>query len=397
LRSKIECYVLSGLLILMPAISPGCGGRDRSVSREVIDGVEIVENGDGIYPGRGEPRALSLREEFRIDLEDELLAQAGLTEVRFLDVDSLGRIYLCQSPVDRGKVIFKFDERGKLLESFGAIGQGPGEVQNPRFMRMTSKDEIPVASMGSQKVVFFDTEGKVIRTASLPSVFFPLPRRGFLPLANGEYLITYIRVKPETLEFSEFGVGLFGPDFTKRLDLRTYPAPGEDDLKTFFSDFPLLAASQDSFFITTMASTREIEVYDLSGRLIRKILADYPTVDVPAGFREKILSPLRPDHPYWRNLAFPSTFPPFIALFTDDHGRLYAAGYGKDPLTGANVCDVFSPSGVRILRAALGYQVLQLGNPSVDAVIKNNRLYCVREKPSGFAEVLVFSLQWTVD
>jgi hypothetical protein len=59
LRSKIECYVLSGLLILMPAISPGCGGRDRSVSREVIDGVEIVENGDGIYPGRGEPRALS--------------------------------------------------------------------------------------------------------------------------------------------------------------------------------------------------------------------------------------------------------------------------------------------------------------------------------------------------
>jgi len=33
----------------------------------------------------------------------------------------------------------------------------------------------------------------------------------------------------------------------------------------------------------------------------------------------------------------------------------------------------------------------------VDAVIKNNRLYCVREKLSGFAEVLVFSFQWTVD
>ena len=74
--------------------------------------------------------------------------------------------------------------------------------------------------------MFFDTEGKVVRTAILPGVFFPLSRRGFLPLANGDYLITYIRVKPDTLEYSEFGVGLFGPDFTKRLDLGHLPGTG---------------------------------------------------------------------------------------------------------------------------------------------------------------------------
>jgi hypothetical protein len=220
---------------------------------------------------------------------------------------------------------------------------------------------------------------------------------GFLPIANGDYVISYLRVKPETLEFSSYGVGLFGPDFSKRLELKSYPVPAEEELKTIFVDLPLVAASRASFFLTTMASIREIEVYDLSGRLIRKILADYPAVEVAPGFREEILHSLPPEHPFWRNLVFPKTFPSFLSLFTDDHDRLFAVGYGQDQATGAGVCDVFSPAGVRILRTALGHQRLQLGPPLRDVIIKNGRLYCVREKPSGFMEVLVFSLHWTMD
>lgn len=336
-----------------------------------------------------------MREEFRIDLEDGSFAESGLTDVDTLDVDSHGRIYLFRRQAISGNIVFKFDERGRLLGSFCAIGQGPGEVQSPRFMRMTSGDEIPVINMGNRAVVFFDTEGKVSRKTALPAVFFPLPR-GIIPLANGDYLVSYFRVKPETLEFSEFGVGVFSPDFAKRLDLRVYPVPDENDLRTPFYDFPLVAASDKAIFIASMAPKRDIEVYDLGGRLIRKILADYPAVKVPPEFPEEVRGPIPRDHPLWKNLVFPGTFPPFKSLFTDDLGRLYAAGYAKDPGTGANVCDVFSPSGVRILRTAMGYQTLQHLHP-LDAVIKNGRLYCVREKPGGFLEVLVFSLHWTVD
>ena len=385
-----------GAMLIVAAASFACGRAERRASRTIQDGVEVVENGPGIYAVKGEPRALGLREEFRIDTEDDPVAATGLTDIENLDVDSNGRIFIYRRYAASGNTVFEFDSLGRFERSFCSIGQGPGEVQNPRFMRLNAKDEIPVVSMGSRKVLFFDASGQVTRTATLPGLLSPFPH-GFLPLANGDYVISYVRVEPETREFSSYGVGLFGPDFSRRLELKSYPVPAEDKLKTVFIDFPLVAASRTAFFITSMASVREIEAYDLNGRPIRKILADYPAFAVPPGFRDEILHQLPPEHPFWRNLVFPKTFPPFLSLFADDHDRLYAVGYGQDHATGAGLCDVFSPEGVRILRTAIGYQRLQLGPPLRDVVIKNDRLYCVREKPSGFPEVLVFSLQWTID
>ncbi len=396
MRLRIERYALSGLLVLIATASLACRKAERGVSRTIKDGVEIVENGAGIYAVKGEPKALSLREEFRIDLEDERLAEAGLTDVAGLDVDSRGQIYLFRRWATDGNIVFKFDSRGEFVRSFCPIGgQGPGEVENPRFMRLTAEDEIPVVSMSQLRVMFFGADGSLIRQTPVPASFRPLPTP-VIPLANGDFVAAYFRDDPKTLR-SGFGVGLFTPDFALRLDLRTYDVPDSDDLRTIFVDTPVVTASDKAIYVTSMAFRRDIEVFDLDGRLARRILADYPAVEVPSGFRKELLAPLPPNDPFWMNLAFPKTFPPFLSLFTDDRGRLYAAGYGKDPTTGANVCDVFSPGGVRVLRKALGYLKLQLNNLPVPPVIKKGRLYCVREKPSGFSEVLVYSLQWTVD
>jgi hypothetical protein len=397
LRSRIGLFVKLGPIVLAAAMALACGKAERGARRTIQDGVETVENGAGIYAVKGEPRALTLREEFRIDLEDDSVAATGLTDIENVDVDSQGRIFIYRRYATSGNTVFEFDDRGRFERSFCAIGQGPGEVESPRFMRLNAKEEIPVVSMDSRKVLFFDTEGTLLREAALPSLLSPLPH-GFVPLGSGDYVISYMRVKPETLEFTSYGVDLFSPDFNKRLELKSYPAPAEvEELKTVFVDFPLVAASRTALYLTSMASAREIEVYDLSGRLVRKILADYPAVEVPPGFREEILHELPREHPYWKNLVFPKTFPPFMSIFADDHGRLYAVGYGQDQATGAGVCDVFSPDGVRILRTAIGYQRHQLGPPLRDIVIKNGRAYCIHEKPSGFPEVIVYSLEWTAD
>jgi hypothetical protein len=396
LRSRIERRFLTCAWLVFLAALFACGRAERSVRRTIQDGVETVENGAGIYAVKGEPKALTLREQFRIDLEDDSIAEAGLTDIENLDVDSQGRIVVYRRYATSGKTVFVFDSGGRFERSFCPIGQGPGEVQNPRFMRLNVKEEIPVVSMGSRKVLFFDAEGTLLREAALPALLLPLPH-GFTPLANGDYVIAYVRVKSETLDFSSYGVGLFGPDFSRRSELKVYPVPDENELKTVFIDFPLVAASRTSFYLASLAPTRQIEVYDLKGRLIQEILADYPAVAVPPGIREEMLHSLPREHPYWKNLVFPRTFPPFLSIFADDHGRLYAVGYGQDQATGAGVCDVFSPDGVRILRTAIGYQRLQLGPPLRDVVIKNGRAYCIREKPSGFPEVLVYSLEWKVD
>jgi hypothetical protein len=94
LRSKIERRLLMSVMLLTAAIALACGKAERCASRTIQDGVETVENGPGIYAVEGEPRALSLREEFRIDLEDESLGAAGLTDIDNLDVDSRGGIFI---------------------------------------------------------------------------------------------------------------------------------------------------------------------------------------------------------------------------------------------------------------------------------------------------------------
>jgi hypothetical protein len=396
LRWRTERCLLTGVSLIVVALSFACARAERRVIRTIKDGVETVENGAGIYAIKGEPRALTLREEFRIDLEDERLGAAGLTDLAGLDVDSRGDIFVFRRWATDGNIIFKFDSRGVFVRSFCPIGgQGPGEVENPRFMRLTLKDEIPIVSLGQLRVLYFDTEGRLVRQSIVPASFRPIPSLS-IPLANGDILAAYFHEDPQTLKIG-FGVGVFTPDLTKRRDLRTYPVPDSDDLRTIFVDTPVMAASDTAIFVTSMAFRRDIEVFDLDGRLVRRILADYPGVDVPSGFRGELLGSLRPDHPFWKNLAFPKSFPPFLSLFTDDRGRLYAAGYGKDPGTGASICDVFSRAGVRILRTALGHLKLQLNNLPIPPVIKNNRLYCIREKPGDYPEVLVYSLHWTLN
>jgi hypothetical protein len=221
---------------------------------------------------------------------------------------------------------------------------------------------------------------------------------GFVPLANGDYVIIHLRVKPETLEYHSYGVDIFGPDFNKRLELTSYPVPAEEEeIKTIFVDFPLVAASRTALCLTTMAPTREIEVYDPTGRLIRKIHADYPAVDVPPGFREEILHPLPSEGaPVLEEPGLPEDLP----APPGPHGRSrpalcrrVRAGPGDRRRRLRRVLSGRGPhpqNGPRLSEAPTR-------PPLRDVVIKDGRLYCVREKPSGFPEVLVFSLRWTME
>ena len=82
---------------------------------------------------------------------------------------------------------------------------------------------------------------------------------------------------------------------------------------------------------------------------------------------------------------------------TDVEGRLFVVTCEKDSATGQNMCDVFSPDGTYIARAPLGYfDILKWmfeGQPG-DVVIRNGRVLCVRDKDSGFREVIVSSMIW---
>ena len=148
-------------------------------------GIEVIIN----------PRTLetsepyfSKKEEFVIDLEEDEIADLGLSDIWGFDVDAEGSIYLYKPPMSEGDRILKFNASGDFLLSFAPPGQGPGEVQRPSYQKMNSQNVLPVPDLGQSKILLFDSEGNVIEEnhvegfpASLGSLVYQLE--------NGYYLI----------------------------------------------------------------------------------------------------------------------------------------------------------------------------------------------------------------
>ena len=383
-------------LVFFSALLSCSSAQGRGPKRIMENGMEVVVNGVDPYAMKGEPRALLLREEFRVDTEDDEILTAGLADVATIDVDSEGHIYAFRRGGNSGHLIFRFDDRGRFQKSFVPIGQGPGEVLYPKFMRITAEGEIPVVNRSARRVDFFDLDGRFLRKLALPEDIYLLPIRGIERLANGNYLVLHFSVGPN-LEVLGIVLTMTDSAFHTVKDLYEAPFSGEQ-IETPFIDYPLFAASNRAIFVSSYKPGSDIAIYDLDGVPVRGIRLDYPTPKITPGFREAFFSQFHPPKsPQLKSLKFPEYFPHVQAMFTDDAGRLFISSFGKDTGSGANICDVFTPGGVRILRTSLGFQdVTRLADSEMfDVVIKNGRAYSIGEKGEGFKEIIVYALTWS--
>ncbi len=390
-----------GFAVLMAlALSWACQSKMEGPIRTIENGVEVVDNGTGIYAVPGQPSALSLREEFRIDLEDEALAAAGLSDIVAIDADSKGRIYLFRSMRTVGPLIYQFDGDGRFLKSFGRMGQGPGEAQYPGYLRISPADEIRVHSQAPNRVLIFDGDGRLIREDKI--TYDPLNRPSqFVPLANGRYVARHYQMPEGEQPISKTGLALFGPDFKLIKEIREFEVP--TSIKPglqILGVIPIVGASGTSFYVNWGSEGRDIAVFDLDGKLRRIIRAAFPSPPVPAEYKKSILDRIPQNSGTLEFRSFiedMSSFPPYQSFLADEKGRLFVVSFEKDSGSGANLCQVFTPDGVRILRAGVGYQDFfryMVDTIPFDVVLKNGRAYCVREKPSGFKEVVVYAMIW---
>jgi DNA-binding beta-propeller fold protein YncE len=58
--------------------------------------------------------------------------------------------------------VLKFDKNGKLLKSWGKLGKGPGEFDQPHALAMDSKGRLFVADRSNNRIQIFDQEGTFI-------------------------------------------------------------------------------------------------------------------------------------------------------------------------------------------------------------------------------------------
>jgi len=366
-----------------------CNQKQEKFERITEDGVEVVINHTEPYKIKGQPTTIGLEKKFSIDTEKASTAKLGLVDIgKYFDVDSEGNVYLV-SPMGKGNTIFKFDKKGNFVKSFGHRGQGPGELVSrrfpPLFLTIHSKDEIVVTNYYRRKLVYFNQKGDFIKEQKLDPKFMLL---AVIPLPNGNYLAYENRGGPSY----ELPLSLFNQDFKKikELGFRKIPDIGEEKIKGIYYMFSW-AISGGKIFTGKQERGYVINVYDLKGHLIRKIKKEYKPVPLTKEYKEQYFKIYKNSEEFLDKIYFPKNFPSFHSFFTDNNGRLFVMTYERGERLGKYIYDIFNEDGLFIGRKSLR---IHHNSDSLFARMKNNRLYCIYEKESGYKEFTVYRIIW---
>jgi len=153
--------------VLLAGILVGCGAgsgdrRPEGAESSIPAEVSVTRNtGNGVWRPGEEWR---VREDLRLGR-----AHSPATEVfgsiADIESDADGNIYV----LDRlSREVRVFDHDGRHVRTFGGIGRGPGEFQDPWILKWTPRGELLVIDVGANRYVIFSTAGRQLRTAPRP-------------------------------------------------------------------------------------------------------------------------------------------------------------------------------------------------------------------------------------
>jgi hypothetical protein len=385
----------TGGIFLTALLCFGCGGGGNDARRTTENGVEVVLNPAKPLQLKSSPSVLSMERVFALDTEDDTTAALGVTDIHDFDVDRGGNLLVLVPPTGPRNCVFKLSSRGKLLASFGRVGQGPGEMEYPNSILANDNGETWVLDPPKNKVHVFDSQGRPLTDRS------PVKFEDLVPLANGNHLVTRLDASDLTTRYLPMMIELYDPEFRllKELDRCVGYAN-----RTIYEKVPEPYVSGTGFAFQAKASGEriyvgntergyEILVFDLDGRLVRKVRKEYAPVPVTDEYKKKFLKDyldFMPD--YAKKIYFPASWHPFHALFPDEDGRLYVMTYEPGGRPGKFIYDIFDKNGAFVARTSLA--AVHGGGGYLLARIRGDRLYAVEEKESGFKRLNVYSLTW---
>ena len=386
------------LLVLSIVLSAiGCT-RQEQAQKIMEDGVEVVLNRNAPYRAGGKSSRASLEEELVIDFERDDLAALGIAD--FLDVDSEGNFY-CWCPHRQEGQIAKLNRFGRSEICFGRKGQGPGELQEASHLWINELDQIIISDY-RRKISLFEKTGDFLRETKLDPSF-----EAATLLGNRKILTRKPTPKPEE-GTTEFPIILCNTNFVEIKLLQ----PGKrgpsllmakkiNPLEIYYYNY-IWKISNGLIYVGNYRGEYEFSVYDMDGDLIRKIRKEYKPVPVPDVLKKTILGrfekhPMNNELKLRNKVYFPRYYPPYQYFFADEENRLYVMTFEKGEGPKEFIYDIFNPDGVFIGRTVLDNCVFwpesNIHIPG-NVVAKNNRIYSVREKVSGYKELVVYKMRW---
>jgi len=385
----------AGRIILLALLCVGCGGGEARIQKAIENGVEVVLNPATPLQLKSKPLVLSMERVLSLDTEDDATAALGVTDIADFDVDRAGNLLILVPPTGPRDCVFKLSPAGKLQASFGRVGQGPGEMEYPNTILANDNGEIWVLDSPKNKIHAFDGQGRSLADRS------PVKFEAILPLLNGNFLVTRLDATDLTARYLPMIIELDDPQFRllKELDRCSGYAN-----RTIYEKVPEPYVSGTGFTFQAKASHEriyvgdtergyEILVFDLDGKLVRKIRKEYVPVPVTDDYKKKYLKDyleFMPD--YAKKIYFPASWHPFHAFFPDEEGRLYVMTYEPGDRPGKYIYDIFDKDGVFMARTSLA-AVHGVGGYLL-ARFRGDRLYTVEEAESGFKRLNVYHVTW---
>lgn len=363
--AKREWCIRLGILLAFLACS-GFYAPGEDIKIRAENGVTVIYNPKTPVPVPGTKTKLVLKEGLTIGKTEPLFS-----DLNDIAVDDRGEIY----GLDRKEArISVFDSQGALVRTIGKKGQGPGEFQNPREIRITPQQEIMITDYSARQLVFFTLQGKFLRNVSTAKLqFFNRPRAG----SRGD-IVAEISVVDQayTAQLKKLGPSL-EPKFTiSSVALLKYP-----NFNPFFPRFAY-DIGKDDIIIWGLPTKYEIHIWSAEGKPLRKIVKDYDPVLITEEEKKERTEGLITSG---INMVWPKSHNAYDFLFLDDDGRIFVKTYEKLEDNKTYYHDVFDNEGRYIARVAL---------PTRTCVWRRGRLYSIEEDEEGYRSIRTYLSAW---
>ncbi len=355
----VAAMALAGLACSQrPAAWKGRIGKDG----EVI----VVKNPP--KPAYG-PGAFSLVEELAIG--GETAEGYVFASIGSIAVGGDGTIFVLD---DKDKAVKVFDRDGKRLRTIGKAGEGPAEFTLPRSISWMAPDEIAVTDF-RRRVLVFKEDGRHVRDINASTTGFADAQ----PDSRGEFYAYNIVFDPEN---GRYELRKADAGFKDLFLIESSPTPNiqRDGMDPFF---PILrwAVLPGGGVVCGHAVKSELRVRDAAGKLVRRIEMDREPVPVAKEDVEERSEGLPPTI----LVKVPRNYPAFRYLLADDAGRIYVLCWERPPGREGYFADVFDPEGRYIARAGL---------PSLQPLIRKDRLYAAEEDAEGNPVLKRYKIVW---
>ena len=172
----------------------------------------------------------------------------------------------------------------KLVTRFGKKGNGPGEF-NPNFIErlVMQLDGDHVVLSTFRKIARFSKKGKLLDEKVIPFLASQI-----VPLGSN-YIITKWLAGEKGI--NHLSVRLCGPDFSdiKALYTREDISPQRSGKLDCPNEQIFVEKNSKAIYIYDQRPGREVLVFDLSGREVKKIRLPEPQIEMPQSYKDEVI------------------------------------------------------------------------------------------------------------